>query len=43
MPIGSRFRFYIPYQLGYGEQGSGETIPGGAMLIFDVELLDIVK
>ena len=43
MPIGSRFKFYIPYQLGYGEQGSGETIPGGAMLIFDVELLDIVK
>jgi len=43
MPIGSRFKFYIPYQLGYGEQGSGETIPGGSTLIFDVELLDIVK
>ncbi|MBS1749608.1 MAG: FKBP-type peptidyl-prolyl cis-trans isomerase [Bacteroidetes bacterium] len=41
MPVGSRFKFYIPYQLGYGEQGSGSTIPGGSMLIFDVELLGI--
>lgn len=41
MPVGSRFKFYIPYQLGYGEQGSGGTIPGGSMLIFDVELLGI--
>lgn len=41
MPVGSRFKFYIPYTLGYGEQGSGGTIPGGAMLIFDVELLGI--
>lgn len=43
MPVGSRFKFYIPYQLGYGEQGSGEAIPGGSTLIFDVELLEIVK
>jgi FKBP-type peptidyl-prolyl cis-trans isomerase FklB len=43
MPVGSRYKFYIPYQLGYGEQGSGETIPGGSTLIFDVELLEIVK
>jgi len=43
MPTGSRYKFYIPYQLGYGEQGSGETIPGGSALIFDVELLEIVK
>ncbi|MBN8858597.1 MAG: FKBP-type peptidyl-prolyl cis-trans isomerase [Sphingobacteriales bacterium] len=41
MPAGSRFRFYIPYTLGYGEQGSGGAIPGGSMLIFDVELLGI--
>lgn len=41
MPVGSRFKFYIPYTLGYGEQGSGSTIPGGSMLIFDVELLGI--
>lgn len=42
MPVGSRFKFYIPYNLAYGEQGAGGTIPGGAALIFDVELLDIV-
>jgi FKBP-type peptidyl-prolyl cis-trans isomerase len=42
MPVGSRFKFYIPYQLGYGEQGSRDVIPGGSMLIFDVELLEIV-
>lgn len=43
MPVGSRFKFYIPYTLGYGEQGAGGTIPGGAALVFDVELIDIVK
>ncbi|MGL6266409.1 MAG: FKBP-type peptidyl-prolyl cis-trans isomerase [Chitinophagaceae bacterium] len=43
MTIGSRYIFYIPYQLGYGEQGSGETIPGGSALIFDLELIDIIK
>lgn len=39
MPVGSVFKFYIPYQLGYGEQGAGESIPGGSLLIFEVELL----
>jgi FKBP-type peptidyl-prolyl cis-trans isomerase len=43
MTVGSRYKFYIPYQLGYGEQGSGDAIPGGSALIFDVELLEIVK
>lgn len=41
MTPGSKYRFYIPYQLGYGEQGAGENIPGGSMLIFDVELLAV--
>ncbi|MBX3239001.1 MAG: FKBP-type peptidyl-prolyl cis-trans isomerase [Chitinophagaceae bacterium] len=41
MPVGSRFKLYIPYTLGYGEQGAGGSIPGGAALIFDVELLGI--
>ena len=43
MPVGSRYKLYIPYPLGYGEQGSGDAIPGGSVLIFDVELLEIVK
>lgn len=42
MPVGSKFKFYIPYQLGYGEQGAGADIPGGSLLIFEVELLEIV-
>lgn len=41
MTPGSKYRFYIPYQLGYGEQGAGENIPGGSLLIFDVELLAV--
>ncbi|MDR2683849.1 MAG: FKBP-type peptidyl-prolyl cis-trans isomerase [Prevotellaceae bacterium] len=41
MPVGSKFIFYIPSELGYGEQGAGGTIPPGATLIFEVELLDI--
>ena len=41
MPIGSKFIFYIPSDLGYGEQGAGGLIQPGATLIFEVELLDI--
>lgn len=40
MPLGSKYKFYIPYQLGYGTQGAG-TIPPGSVLIFEVELLKI--
>ena len=43
MSVGSKYKFYIPYQLGYGEMGSGEAIPGGSALIFEVELIGIVK
>ena len=39
MTPGSKYRFFIPYNLGYGEQGAGGMIPGGATLIFDVELI----
>ena len=41
MPQGSKYKFYIPYQLGYGLNGAGGAIPGGAVLIFEVELISI--
>lgn len=43
MKVGGRYKLYVPYQLGYGEQGAGDAIPGGSALVFDVELLEIVK
>lgn len=39
MPQGSKWRLFIPSELGYGERGAGAAIPGNAVLIFDVELL----
>ncbi len=42
MSVGSKWRLYIPYRLGYGEHGAGSSIPPYSTLIFDVELLDIV-
>ena len=39
MTPGSKYRFFIPYNRAYGEQGAGGAIPGGATLIFDVELI----
>lgn len=41
MSIGSKYKFFIPYQLGYGAQGAGNSIPPYATLIFTVELLGI--
>ena len=37
MSEGAKFRFYIPYLLGYGEQGAGPSIPPYSTLVFDVE------
>lgn len=42
MGEGAKYRFYIPYTLGYGESGTGSTIPPFATLIFDVELLEVL-
>ena len=43
MPVGSKWRLFIPSQLAYGEHGAGEMIEPNSTLIIDVELLDIVK
>jgi FKBP-type peptidyl-prolyl cis-trans isomerase FkpA len=44
MPVGSKYRFWIPSSLGYGEQGTpGGPIGPNATLVFEVDLLDIVK
>lgn len=39
MPEGAKYRFFIPYELGYGVHGVGSAIPPYATLIFDVVLL----
>lgn len=39
MPTGSKFIFYIPSDLAYGDRGAGAQIPGGATLIFEIELI----
>lgn len=41
MSVGSTYKFYIPSELGYGPQGSGQVIGPNATLIFEVELLGI--
>ena len=41
MSIGSKYKLYIPYQLGYGAQGAGASIPPYSALIFDVELIEV--
>jgi len=42
MPVGSKYKFYIPQELAYGSQQQGQISPFST-LIFEVELLDIVK
>jgi len=43
MPVGSTYRLFIPSELAYGERGAGGAIGPNAVLIFDVELLDIAQ
>lgn len=42
MKEGAKYRFYIPYLLGYGESGAGSSIPPYSTLIFDVELIKVL-
>jgi len=41
MAEGSKYRFFIPYNLAYGANGAGDSIPPYSALIFDVELISI--
>lgn len=43
MNTGSKFKFYLPYELGYGLRGAPPTIPGGSVLTFEIELLEVKK
>lgn len=42
MKEGAKYRFFIPYRLGYGERGAGQSIPPYSTLIFDVELIKVL-
>lgn len=42
MKEGAKYRFFIPARLGYGEIGSGDSIAPNSMLIFDIELIQVL-
>jgi FKBP-type peptidyl-prolyl cis-trans isomerase FklB len=43
MPVGSKFKLYLPQALAYGAAGAGDVIKPYSTLIFEVELLEIVQ
>ncbi len=42
MPVGAKYKLYVPHHLAYGERGAGAAIPPYSTLVFEVELLDIL-
>ena len=42
MQEGAKYRFFIPYKLGYGESGAGQSIPPYSALVLDVELIKVM-
>ena len=43
MPVGSTYEIYLPPDLAYGDQGAPPVIEPGSLIIFEVELLDVLK
>ena len=43
MPVGSKWRLFIPSELAYGEHGAGDVIGPNMALVFDVELIEVLK
>jgi FKBP-type peptidyl-prolyl cis-trans isomerase FklB len=43
MPVGSKWKLFIPSELAYGDRQAGQMIAPGSTLVFDVELLDIIN
>ena len=42
MPVGSKYKAFIPSDLAYGDRGSGAGIGPGSALIFEIELIEII-
>ena len=43
MPVGSKYKVFIPSDLAYGDRGSGREIKPGSTLVFEIELIEIVS
>lgn len=42
MKEGSKWELYIPSELAYGDRGAGGAIPGGAALVFQIEMIEVL-